>query len=168
MEEFIPNLLYKYDDSLKKYNKIKDLKKKIFFNQLDTNSRFDGRMKIFSKKDYFLDFYFLGSYIQEENIWIWSWCNPLPLHNIQLGKTLIDYALNYDDEKLKREDFDFIRSILINSRVKINDDYNLEILKGLILYITNVEVIVPIEETVNNKKVIYYYGISNIENKIYE
>jgi len=78
---------------------------------------------------------------------------------------LINYGISFDDIKLKREDYIFIRSILTNSRFKIDMNYNFEILVGLILYITNCKVLVPIEYK-EVKDVIYFYAIQEPENKI--
>lgn len=167
MDELIQTILSKYDDSIKQYSDIiKHPNIKYLINQGPIDKT-DGKLKFESNDTFYLNSYFLGSYNVNEKIWIWNWCYPLRYENIQLGNTLVNYALSFDKNKLDRQDFQFIRSILINSRIKIERDYNFEILMGLIMYITNIKVIVPIKKTINNIETIYFYGTKEPSNKLY-
>ena len=38
---------------------------------------------------------------------------------------------------------------------------------GLIMYITNIKVVVPIKNTINNVETIYFYGTKEPSNKLY-
>ena len=166
MEELIPDILAKYDESIKKYSKIiSHPNKKYLIN--DVSEKTDGIVRFEGKETFDLDVYFLGSYNVKENIWIWNWCHPLEQKNLQLGHTLINYALSFDKNKLIREDFQFIRSILVNSRIKVEQDYNFDILMGLIMYITHVKAIIPIKAKINNVEAIYFYGSKEPSNKYY-
>ena len=166
MDELIINFLNKYDDSITNYKELINYpnKKYLIENEI---KQFDGLIYFIGKENFSLECYFLGAYHLNDKVWIWNWCHPISLKNIQLGNILINYALNFDNEKLNRDDFSFIRSILVNSRIQINNDVNLEILFGLIIDITKVKVIIPIEFEINNKKILYYYGIKNPSNRIY-
>jgi len=167
MEELIPIFLDKYDESINKYSKLINYQNKKFLIDNSTIPISDGRIHFKGSEDFYLDSFFLGAYHTNDKVWIWNWCHPLPSKNIQLGNILINYALNFDESKLEREDFSFIRSTLVNSRINIDNDVNFDILKGLIIHITKVKVIIPIEFNINNKKIIYYYGIKEPSNKIF-
>ncbi|ADO67328.1 hypothetical protein crov295 [Cafeteria roenbergensis virus] len=169
MEELIPIYLNKYDEAIYNYSYLINYPFKEYLIDTSSTPVSDGRIHFKDNKDnedFYLDAFFLGAYHNNDKIWIWNWCHPLPSKNLQLGNILVNYALNFDEQKLKRDDFMFIRSTLVNSRIQINDDVNLDILKGLIMHITKVKVIIPIEFSINNKKIIYYYGIKSPSNKI--
>lgn len=166
MDELIPEFLNYYDSSITKFKELIDYPSKKYLVDIAVNPKTDGTIFFEGKENFYLDCFFIGSYFTNEEIWIWNWVHPIPKKNIQLGNELINYALNFDEEKLDRTDFSFIRSILVNSRLKIKKDFNLDILFGLIMFITNVKVLIPIKDKLN-KNVIRYFGIKNPENRKY-
>lgn len=167
MDNLIPIFLSKYDESINNFSDLINFPEKEYLIDTSLTPVSDGIINFIGEETFNLEAYFLGAYHLNEKVWIWNWVHPLSSNNIQLGINLINYALNFDEEKLKRNDFNLVRSILVNSRIKINNDINLEILMGLIIYITKVKVIIPIEFKLDNKIIIYYYGIKNPSNKIY-
>lgn len=167
MNELIQTCFFKYDDSIKNYSDLINHNKKQYLMDQSKITVVDGVIKFFGNEDFHLDCFFLGSYNHNEKVWIWNWCYPLPKKNNLLGHELINYALNFNENKINRDDFVFIRSILVNSRIQINNDFNIELLQGLIMFITNVKVIIPIKATVGEENLTYYYGIKNPGNKIY-
>ena len=167
MEELIPTFLNNYDESFNNFSYLINHPEKEYLIDTSATPLTDGKINFKGKDNFYLNSFFLGAYHLDEKIWIWNWCHPLPSKNIQLGNILINYAINFDEYKLERDDFNFIRSTLINSRILVDNDVNLDILKGLIIHITKVKVIIPIEFNINNKKIIYYYGIKEPSNKIF-
>lgn len=170
MDELVITLFSKYDDSIKKYSDLINHKeKKYLLNDISSISgiKSDGVLQFIDKEIFNLEVYFLGSYIHNENVWIWNWCHPYPKEHNLLGNKLINYALNFDDNKLKKEEFIFMRSMLVNSRIKIDMDFNFELLQGLIMYITNIKVIIPIKKKIGDIDQTFFYGIENPSNRIY-
>lgn len=169
MEDLIPNILSKYDESFEKFKDIINIKNKSYSESANDNFdfKYDGRIIFNDKDNFFIPCFFLGSYNKNENIWIWNWAHPLDRNQCKLGYDLISYGLNYDRNKLARTEYSFIRSILVNSRFRIKEDFNFDILLGLILHITNLQIIIPIEYKIGNLDIIYYFGIKNINDKKY-
>lgn len=162
MEELYPKVFSYYDDSLEyKYlQNFKNILVKLLDPSDDMKENGDVILE-FPKKDLHLFAYFIGSYYPNDEIWIWNWCHPEPKNTFILGEKILNYALNLDQNNLQREDFQLIRSILINSRIKVKNNYNLEFLEGLILMICNLRVIIPIKKIINGKTVLSFYGIRN-------
>lgn len=169
MEDLIPNILSKYDESINKFNDIINIKNKKYSESSvdDFDFKFDGKIIFNDKEHFFIPCFFLGSYNLNENVWIWNWAHPLDKNQCKLGYNLISYGLNYDRNKLERPEYSFIRSILVNSRFHVKQDFNFDILQGLILHITNLQAIIPIKYTFDNLTVIYYFGIKDINDKKY-
>ena len=103
----------------------------------------------------------------KENVWVWGFVHELSENNINMSSRILKYALSFDEEKMKREDFKFIRKCLVNSRLKVKYDHNFDILMGLILMVTKLKVIIPIKYTFEKQEVIYFYGVDNPVNKEY-
>ena len=166
MDEFIITSLEKYDESETEYGELINHKHKFFEIDDSITPISDGRIKFGFDKIFTINSFFIGNYYIKRNIWIWNWCFAFPAKNIQLGKTFINYALNFDENKLKREDFTYLRTILVNSRIEIKNDFNFEILKGIILNIGSLKALVPIPNP-KNPDIISYYGIKNPSDKNY-
>lgn len=174
MEDLIIELLELYDNSMK-YNKLIDFKNKEYlpFAEILTRSiasngtKYDGKIIFRDKESFELNAHFIGSYLVKENVWQWGYVHELAETNINMSTRILKYALSFDINKLQREDFKFIRQCLVNSRVKINFDYNFDILMGIILMVTNLKVIIPIKYKLEEQDIIYYYGIDEPENKKY-
>lgn len=169
MEDLIPTILSKYDDSTNKYKKIINISNKKYTESTEDDFDFkqDGKIIFDDKEQFFIPCFFLGSYNINENVWIWNWAHPLAKNQCKLGYSLISYGLNYDRNKLERPEYSFIRSILVNSRFKVKQDFNFDILMGLILHITNLQLIIPIEYTIGDLNIIYYFGIKDVNEKQY-
>jgi len=168
MEDLIPTFFELYDKSINNYNDLINYPSKIYLEDNSIVPTSDGIINFEDNKkgEYFsINSFFLGSYNKKEKIWIWNWCYPISKSNNKLGNELINYALNFEAEKLKRDDFKYIRSILVNSRISIDENFNLELLKGLIMYITNIKVLIPINHKDSDYDIDYYYGLENPENK---
>jgi len=119
------------------------------------------------KENFLLEAEYMGIYLKESNIWVWSWSTNISKSLIPLSSNLINYALSFEEDKINREDFSLIRTMLVNSRIKIQNNDNLELLLGMILYITKGVFIIPIEKKFKNQTVINYFMITDtIKKKI--
>ena len=133
--------------------KEREIKKKftsyVFSNKssLDTD---EPIIKFYNDKKEEEEFFFqpLAKLYTKENIWIWSWAMPiLPKNNQFLSKQILDYGLNITIESIENNTFNlFLKSVLINSRIKINSDNDLLILKALSLYISKKYGILTIDD----------------------
>lgn len=120
------------------------------------------------KENFVLKSEYIGIYLKESNIWVWSWATNVSRSVNKLSSNLINYALSFEDDKINREDFSLIRTMLVNSRIKIKQSYNLELLLGMIIYITKGKFILPIEKKLKNQTVISYYLILNTDKTFIE
>lgn len=67
----------------------------------------------------------IGLFHNESNVFIWSWV--LPRFNItKVAKSILNYGLNLSE--FETSDHYFIKPLLVNSRIYINHDYNLDLL----------------------------------------
>lgn len=168
MDELIRKLFLRYDNSSELHQDLIKYKNKEFklFNEKNIYLKYDGKIH-FKDDNFFLDCYFIGTYHLDDNVWIWNWAHPLPRQNNNLGYNLVNYAINFDEKKVVKEDYIFIRTTILNSRIKIENNFNLELIQGLVIFLSGVKVIIPIANKINNKTVINYYGIIEPNNKKY-
>ena len=77
---------------------------------------------------------FLGNYNMDTKIWTWSWVMPeYPCYETGLAYQLINHALTYYDANLESLN-NFYRSVLTNSHILINNDFELDNHIALITY----------------------------------
>ena len=109
----------------------------------------------------------LGYYDNENKIWIWGWLLPdTTVETIPLCNNLLNYGLNIDPSLGLSEHY-FIKALLLNSRILVNDIIQLEINLAICAYILkdSIKFIFPQKKYLddNNKKYItYYYLVKNI------
>lgn len=158
--ELIPEFLEKIDYSNKTYHD--------YIENYQHTINIENKEKITLVKfinnkdtDFFLKAQYIGVYLVDTNMWVWSWATSISKSLITLSNKLITYALSFEDDKLKRDDFKMIRQFLVNSRMKINYDYNIDILLGMILHITNGKFFIQDYRKLKNQTVIYFYLITD-------
>lgn len=175
MDDLIKEMLELYDNS-KKYDNLINHKNKTYVlyeknskKNVNKNNiiKYDGKLVFREKESFELKCNFIGSYLLKENVWVWGFVHELSENNINMSSRILKYALSFDEEKMKREDFKFIRKCLVNSRLKVKYDHNFDILMGLILMVTKLKVIIPIKYTFEKQEVVYFYGVDNPVNKEY-
>lgn len=107
----------------------------------------------------------LGTFYPESKIWIWSWVFPSIqqlLNNI--SSMLLEYGLKIDTNTDNKDEFIFIKSLLVNSRILIEDDIQLDINLAIYSYLIKdkLKFIYPrikyLDEK-NKKYIIVYYLI---------
>lgn len=160
----IPDFLNTLDKSLEKYQDYLENYEKKSITIKKTNRTFFNFKK--SSELFNLESEFIGIYLHQSKVWIWSWVTETEKSLIKLSNKLISYALSFEEDKLQREDFKLIRKLLINSRQKIESPENLDILLGAILYLTNGKFIVSDTHQFKNETATYYHVITD-DNKIY-
>ena len=111
---------------------------------------YDKDGKIVHKYEYQI----IAEYFKFYKIWIWAWGNPLIRKNeIDLGKKILNYGLNITNEDIEENPLNlFLKSIFINSRIKLEGKNDLLILFSLSLYLSKKLFIIPWEVKDINEK----------------
>lgn len=114
--EYYDNNCEKYDDFI---NKIKYVKQINNNQQTDEIIFYDKHKKILLRSPYEI----MGIYLLNKHIWKWSWSMPfLPKKHTLLSRKILEYAFN-----LNQEDDYLLKSKLINSKINIYNDLQLDI-----------------------------------------
>jgi len=160
--EYYDSYQTKIDNILNNTEYIKIIENNNITNQIIF---YDKNKKILLKSSYEI----LSLYLPEQQIWKWSWSIPtISKKYTYITRKLIDYALSLVDFN----DI-FIKSILTNSKIKIENDIQLDILLALFSkftkkpFIFKYLVIPDIPKVkINNDEFIHYKEI--ITNKKYD
>ena len=120
-----------YDNNREKYHIFFDKVKYVRF--VDNNNNTDDIIFYDEKKKILLEssFEIMGLYLPKNNMWKWSWSIP-SIHKKYtfISRKILEYAFNLHHTK----EFP-LRSDLINSKIKINNDLQLDIRIALSSYI---------------------------------
>jgi hypothetical protein len=112
------NICVNYHDYIINNNVFIETKDKIIFN-------FDNRKETF-------DYELLGYFDNQNLIWIYSWVLPnIDLETTKISRELLEYGLKLEPDSNTDEHF-MIKSLLLNSRIQIDELIQLEI--NLALY----------------------------------
>ena len=84
----------------------------------------------------------LGYFDNQNHIWIWGWLlNDLNFNTTKICRGLLDYGLKLEPKSNATEHF-FIKSLLVNSRVQVDEDAQLDInlainsaISGLVIFL---------------------------------
>ena len=110
--------------------KINDLVDKIYYIKIKNNKNITDEIIFYdkNKKEIFKSSYeVLSAYVPQQQIWKWSWSLPAMLKKSNfISRKILEYALNLDPEK----DY-LLKSTLVNSKIKIINDIQLDIYKAL-------------------------------------
>lgn len=118
----------------------------------------------FDKKPVTKDFEILGYFDNQNHIWIWGWLlNDLSFNTTKVCRGLLDYGLKLEPKSNATEHF-FIKSLLVNSRIQIDEDVQLDINLAIYSYIVKDKIafIYPRKRYIdsnNDKYVTFYYLI---------
>ena len=103
----------------------------------------------------------LGYFDNQTHIWIWGWVlNDYTLNQIKLCKDLLNYGLKLEPYSNTSEHI-FIKSLLVNSRIKIDESETLEVNLAIYSYLIKdrFKFIYPYKILNNNIQITYYYII---------
>ncbi len=90
---------------------------------------------ILDDKEKTFDFELLGYFDNQANIWIWAWLlSNLNSEQTKLSRELLNYGLKLEPSSNSIEHF-FIKSLLVNSRISIEEDIQLETNLAIFSYI---------------------------------
>ena len=135
--------------------------------ELDTDPRKNYKVKEITRylKNETYDIEQLALFDSQTKTWIWSWCIPIISKTfIQESKYLLEYGLSLN-VKLDQEDFYYLKVLLTNSRVNIEDEIQLEIMLAVCSYLLGSRIKCIYRKTIdgkNNNDIIYFYLIKNI------
>lgn len=123
IDSTIRSSLEYYDRNCEKYNDfLKNIK---YIKYIDNNQQTDEIIFYDKNKNILLQspFEILGLYLPNKHLWKWSWSMPtFPKKRTLLSRKILDYAFN-----LNNEDDYLLKSKLINSKINIYNDLQLDI-----------------------------------------
>ena len=83
--------------------------------------------KAFFYKFHNFEYEFLGYFDNQNHIWIWSWVFPRSnMKETKISRELLEYGLKLEPESNTHDHF-MIKSLLVNSRIQIEESIQLEI-----------------------------------------
>jgi hypothetical protein len=161
LTEFIKKSLIHYDNQNMKYLSIININhQNISFNTQNTDITF-----IYSDdKQVTYDVDVLGYFDNQNHIWIWGWLlSDLNAKQTPLSRELLNYGLKLEPSSNSIEHF-YIKALLVNSRIQIEEDIQLETILSICSYLTKNKIlfIYPRIRYLNNEKteyVTFYYFI---------
>ena len=160
LNEFIKKSLIHYDNQCMNYLPILKIEpENVKFNVTFTEITF-----IYNDKEKTFDCEILGYFDNQNNIWVWGWLlSELNSDQILLSRELLNYGLKLEPSSNSIEHF-YIKSLLVNSRVKIEEAVQLETNLAICSYLTKKKIsfIYPRKRYLNNEKssyVTFYYFI---------
>jgi hypothetical protein len=121
---------------------------------------------ILEDKEKTFDFELLGYFDNQANIWIWAWLlTNLNSEQTSMSRELLNYGLKLEPSSNSIEHF-FIKSLLVNSRISIEEDIQLETNLAIFSYIikNKIKFIYPRKRYLENSNntgnyVTFYYLI---------
>ena len=120
---------------------------------------------ILDDKEKTFDFEMLGYFDNQANIWIWAWLlTNLNSEQTKMSRELLNYGLKLEPTSNSIEHF-FIKSLLVNSRISIEEDIQLETNLAIFSYIikNKIHFIYPrkryLENSNTDNYVTFYYLI---------
>ena len=121
LSQTIKMALEKYDNINNKYNKyIDNTNFKIEVTSPNITFYFDDYNQEF-------DYEILGYYDNQNKIWIWSWLiGEFESYKTETSRQLLEYGLKLEP-RTNTDDHYYIKSLLVNSRIQIQESIQLEI-----------------------------------------
>lgn len=151
LTEFIINILKYYDEQNRKHSEL--------FKQ---EVNIDVKNSIISFDEISYDYELLAYFDEHEKIWIWAWLLST-LENTQnkLSRDLLNWGLDLSPSS-NTDDHYMFKSLLVNSRIRIDESVQLDINLALCSYLLRDRIlfIYPNKKYIDNDKyIIFYYLI---------
>jgi len=158
LNHFLKKAITHYDNqNLKYYDFIK--------SQNATVNLKDNEISFFLNDDktFNSDIEILGYFDNRTNIWIWGWMLT-GLLNTNISRDLLNYGLKLEIGLTNTNEHFFIKSLLVNSRILVEDDIQLEINFAIYSYLMKdrYKFLYPWKKYLDKEKTIYithYYLI---------
>jgi hypothetical protein len=158
--EFVKKNLYNYDESNIKYDSYISSKDIEYIETTDESSL------IYNKKDKYYKSV-LGIFDNETKIWVWGWAIPkLKTFQNEIIRKLLIYGLDIDLMEKNDAIFYYVKTNLINSRFKVKNNIQLDILLSMSKKIlkNKCKFIQPKKiQLTATKEITIYYTIYDIE-----
>lgn len=151
LNELIINSLNEYDETILKYENY-------ITNEVNFNHK-TYEIKLINNLEY--NFELLGLFDNSNNIWIWGWAIYIDNKITGIVKDLLIYGLKIEPELNSRVEFSFIKSLLVNSRILIENDIELNINLAIIFRLIKNKClfIFPYKHYLDDIKYLTYYYI---------
>lgn len=152
LNDIIIQSLEEYDNNLLKYRE---------YYEQDVKFNHDTNEIKFIDKNYEYNFEILGIFDNNNNIWIWGWVIYINNDLIKIAKDLLNYGLKLEPGIHSSVEYSFIKSLLVNSRILVETDIELNINLGIIYNLIKNKLLFlyPYKYYLDNDKYITYYYI---------
>jgi len=159
LNQFIKKALQHYDNQNLINKEILDIPDSQVKFSIETNTitfKFDEKEKTF-------DFEMLGYFDNQSHVWIWAWLlTDLNSEQTKMSRELLNYGLKLESTSNSIEHF-FIKSLLVNSRISVEEDTQLDTNLAICSYIikNKIKFIYPRKRYIDksNNYVTFYYLI---------
>jgi hypothetical protein len=122
--EGIKESLLTYDQSKNKFNELYPKVSSIKFEDdpSDLNNSY-----VYINKDKYI-YCVLGRFDNSTNFWEWGWSYEITKNKVYATRVFLNYGIDNFDE-----DFSLTRKIIVNSKIKIEEKFNLDIILAISL-----------------------------------
>lgn len=134
LNQYIKTSLEYYDKQKFKYNEMINSKK---INHEEHQLDDDDTIKIYNNNNLLYEgsVEYLGMFDRINFIWCWGWALPnYSSSKTKISRGLLDYGLSIEPENISEEHL-LIKNLLVNTRIKIEEDIVLETNIAIISYL---------------------------------
>lgn len=122
--DLIKKSLIYFDDQNIKYSE--------YIKNLDYSSK---KINIKSDKNINFEHQILGTYHYDTNVFLWGWSLPyLNIEETVISRELLNYGLKLDPKSNTTDHF-FLKSLLVNARIHIDNDFDLDLIQAISAYL---------------------------------
>lgn len=115
-----------------------------------------------------INYEILGIFQHETNVFIWGWLIPYySIDEIKITRELLDYGLRLDPKSNTLDHF-YLKTLLVNSRINIKNDIELDLILAISSYLLKDKIKFIFKSTLlqnnnnNNYSITTFYLIKNI------
>lgn len=149
--QFIKKSLEYYDEQQEKY------KEYINATNLEFNERNNELIiNLPNQKPINATYETLGYYDTATSIWIWAWViNTLKSESTEIARNLLNYGLKLEPDKGDILEHFFIKTLLVNSRILIDDEIQLDTNIAVYSYLLKGKFSFILPRRIKNNSIIY-------------
>jgi len=161
-KNLIKNAYKYYDEKTELYENIKDA---TYVENIFDSDLKESKIKFYINKKLILEanYEMMGTYYSKDNLFIWAWANINNKKNMTyISKDILKYGLDIilDDSSDNTDEFNlnsFLKTLLINSRININNQVELDIITYISFYLSKKDWITSIQNTKNSNNYIFVF-----------